>query len=480
MALTADVPKVSRVAGVGIVKLASLSGRPIFLVAIATSNRIMLKNWDRSAVNLPFGRGAMVGAGPIYVPADADDAALEAARSLIEIEAQRDHRARLRDRRRATPRGRPWLTGCHCRCASTGWHRPWRDCLRRPSSRAGSSRARNIRRASRALRRKRHRPAGRAAGLGARRQRRRVAGGDPADRPHPRAGHQRVVHVRHDDVGDASPSNGCQPASSISSSTLDVPRFVKRFFNHWRPDLALFVESELWPNLIMTGGRARRAAHPGQWPFVGACLQSLAPRARQHRGAAALLRSLPGAVGDLCGAASRSRRAPCRHHRQPQARRAGASRRSRRSRGAAVSDRHTDRHRGSLDACRRGDGADRRTSAAAQHVSPAAHDHCAAPSRARSGHSRNRQCRSSVGRGCARAANCRAPRPTSTSPTPWANWVSFTALRRSSSWEVRSRPTAGRTRSSRPSSAPPFCTVRTSGISPRSIRRSMPCTAPSR
>lgn len=32
--------------------------------------------------------------------------------------------------------------------------------------------------------------------------------------------------------------------------TLDVPRFVKRFLNHWRPDLALFVESELWPNLI--------------------------------------------------------------------------------------------------------------------------------------------------------------------------------------------------------------------------------------
>jgi 3-deoxy-D-manno-octulosonic-acid transferase len=32
--------------------------------------------------------------------------------------------------------------------------------------------------------------------------------------------------------------------------TLDVPRFVKRFLNHWQPDLALFVESELWPNLI--------------------------------------------------------------------------------------------------------------------------------------------------------------------------------------------------------------------------------------
>ena len=34
--------------------------------------------------------------------------------------------------------------------------------------------------------------------------------------------------------------------------TLDAPRFVRRFFDHWRPDLALFVESDLWPNLIMT------------------------------------------------------------------------------------------------------------------------------------------------------------------------------------------------------------------------------------
>jgi len=31
---------------------------------------------------------------------------------------------------------------------------------------------------------------------------------------------------------------------------LDAPRFVTRFLNHWRPDLALFVESDLWPNLI--------------------------------------------------------------------------------------------------------------------------------------------------------------------------------------------------------------------------------------
>ena len=32
---------------------------------------------------------------------------------------------------------------------------------------------------------------------------------------------------------------------------LDVPKFVDRFLDHWRPDLALFVESDLWPNLVL-------------------------------------------------------------------------------------------------------------------------------------------------------------------------------------------------------------------------------------
>jgi 3-deoxy-D-manno-octulosonic-acid transferase len=31
----------------------------------------------------------------------------------------------------------------------------------------------------------------------------------------------------------------------------DVPAFIERFLNHWRPDLAIFAESELWPNLIL-------------------------------------------------------------------------------------------------------------------------------------------------------------------------------------------------------------------------------------
>ena len=38
---------------------------------------------------------------------------------------------------------------------------------------------------------------------------------------------------------------------------LDTPRAVARFLDHWRPDAGLFVESDLWPNLIL-GARARR------------------------------------------------------------------------------------------------------------------------------------------------------------------------------------------------------------------------------
>jgi len=84
VALSADVPKVARVAGLGIIKLAQASGRPIYPSAIATSRRLVLDNWDRTTINLPFGRGAGVAAEPISVPADADDAALEAARLLLE------------------------------------------------------------------------------------------------------------------------------------------------------------------------------------------------------------------------------------------------------------------------------------------------------------------------------------------------------------------------------------------------------------
>jgi lysophospholipid acyltransferase (LPLAT)-like uncharacterized protein len=84
IALSADVPKVARVAGLGIIKLAQASSRPIYPSAIATSRRLVLDNWDRTTINLPFGRGAGVAAEPVSVPADADADALEVARRTLE------------------------------------------------------------------------------------------------------------------------------------------------------------------------------------------------------------------------------------------------------------------------------------------------------------------------------------------------------------------------------------------------------------
>jgi lysophospholipid acyltransferase (LPLAT)-like uncharacterized protein len=84
VALTADVPKRARVAGLGIIMLARESGRPIMPFAMATSRYWRLKNWDRTTINLPFGRGALVGGEMIHVPPDAGPELMEELRARLE------------------------------------------------------------------------------------------------------------------------------------------------------------------------------------------------------------------------------------------------------------------------------------------------------------------------------------------------------------------------------------------------------------
>ena len=83
---------------------------------------------------------------------------------------------------------------------------------------------------------------------------------------------------------------------------LDAPRFVGRFLDHWRPDLALFVESDLWPNLIW---RARERGIPLILVNGRLSERSFQRWRRLPRTIGALLqplRSLPRAVGRRCGA----------------------------------------------------------------------------------------------------------------------------------------------------------------------------------
>lgn len=82
--LTADIPKISRRCGPGIVLLARLSGKPIVPVAVVSSRRIDFNSWDNASIGLPFGRIAMVTGEPRFVPADADEAEMETIRKDVE------------------------------------------------------------------------------------------------------------------------------------------------------------------------------------------------------------------------------------------------------------------------------------------------------------------------------------------------------------------------------------------------------------
>jgi lysophospholipid acyltransferase (LPLAT)-like uncharacterized protein len=83
--MIADIPHGKpRDAGMGVILLARLSGRPIFGVAIATSRRKVLeRTWDKTTINLPFGRGAFIVSDPVHVPSDADDAEMERKRQEL-------------------------------------------------------------------------------------------------------------------------------------------------------------------------------------------------------------------------------------------------------------------------------------------------------------------------------------------------------------------------------------------------------------
>jgi 3-deoxy-D-manno-octulosonic-acid transferase len=68
---------------------------------------------------------------------------------------------------------------------------------------------------------------------------------------------------------------------------LDVPRWVRRFLDHWRPDVVAFVESEIWPNLL--AGCAARG------------IPVMMVNARLSPGSFARWRKLPGLARELFG-----------------------------------------------------------------------------------------------------------------------------------------------------------------------------------
>jgi 3-deoxy-D-manno-octulosonic-acid transferase len=75
------------------------------------------------------------------------------------------------------------------------------------------------------------------------------------------------------------------PRTTHVYAPLDRPDVVRRFFDHWRPNLGVFVESEVWPNLILEA-QARGIA----LALVNA---RMSPKSLQQ------WKSLPAAAGQL-------------------------------------------------------------------------------------------------------------------------------------------------------------------------------------
>ena len=259
---------------------------------------------------------------------------------------------------------------------------------------------------------------------------------------------------------------------------LDAPRFVFRFLDHWQPDLGLFIESDLWPNLIVASSKASIPlilvnGRMSEQSFLGwrsfsktastllgkfdLCLAQSALDAERFRQL-----GMPGI--QVTGNLKLDVPAPPVDESKPEC--------------DAGRDRRTPGDRRRVDPSRRGDRRDRSASPAARTLSAAAHHHRAAPSQSRTRHSRSRACRQYAADAAlvGRAAGSEAP--TSISPTRSASSGWFTGSRQSCSWAARWSSMADRIRSRRSSSAPPSCMARMCGISPRSTPRSTQRAAP--
>lgn len=83
--VTPDGPRGPRMrVAPGIIRLAQMSGVPVYPGTCSVSRRRILSSWDRFMLALPFCRGVYVVGEPLTVPRDADDAALERAREELE------------------------------------------------------------------------------------------------------------------------------------------------------------------------------------------------------------------------------------------------------------------------------------------------------------------------------------------------------------------------------------------------------------
>ncbi len=258
VAMTADIPPgPARVAGMGIVTAARISGRPIVPLAIATGRFVTLPTWSRFTINLPFTKLAMVAGDPIHVPRDIGADGLEAYRQKVEAamnaatarayELAGSHASKTLPKSPAAARRSGFLLSLY-RGVTSAARPAAMTILRRRAARGKEVPARLPERLGIAAI---ARPSGvlywfHAASVGE----------TNAVLPLMYELKQRFpslnILLTTATVTSAKIAADRLPPGAIHQfMPLDNPLFCRRFIEHWRPDLGLFTESEIWPNLIV-------------------------------------------------------------------------------------------------------------------------------------------------------------------------------------------------------------------------------------
>ena len=254
VAMTADVPPgPARRAGEGIATLASLSGRPVVPLAIATSRLIATPTWSAFTINLPFSNLAIVIGDPVYVPQTNDAEIIEEGRiaierALAEVTARAYALAGARDpltKQDTTKRG----LSLKAYRVLTRMAAPFAPLILDWRTRRGKEEPE--RRPERYGVASAPRPAGflvwfHAASVGEANAALPVIETIAAERPELR------MLLTTATVTSARLTRTRLPKGVLHQYIpLDNQDFMQRFLQHWHPDLAVLVESEIWPNLVL-------------------------------------------------------------------------------------------------------------------------------------------------------------------------------------------------------------------------------------
>jgi 3-deoxy-D-manno-octulosonic-acid transferase len=254
VAITADVPPgPARKAGGGIATLAAMSGRPVVPFAIATRRFIALPTWSRFTINLPFSTLAIVIGDPVRVAPGNDTPTIETARlaierGLAEVTARAYALAGAVDPLNKTETVKPGLSLRAYRVL-THLAAPFAPLILAWRTRLGKEEPE--RRPERYGLASAPRPPGflawfHAASVGEANAALPVIETIAAERPEVR------MLLTTATVTSARLARTRLPKGVLHQYVpLDNRGYVQRFLRHWRPDLAVLVESEIWPNLVL-------------------------------------------------------------------------------------------------------------------------------------------------------------------------------------------------------------------------------------